>query len=90
MAVKAASLKYCLPKGIPIIVIHNITPEMIQETKPSQPKKISHKILLTGCLLKFVVTFFPKGAKINFANLKHCFASGIPIIVMYNINPNKK
>lgn len=40
-----ANLKHCKPIGIPIIVIHQITPANSQDKPPKKPPKINHKIL---------------------------------------------
>lgn len=89
MSARVPNLNACIPKGIPMIVTHDITPEATYPKNISQPKKINHNTFATGCLLKFKLTVLPNGANVIVANLKHCLPKGIPMIVMHKITPNK-
>ena len=59
------------PTGIPIIVIHKISPVNNAPSAPSHPNSIAQIIFAIGCLSKLVSTFLPNGVTMNLANLKH-------------------
>lgn len=83
-----ASLKHCLPKGIPMIVTHSTAPSTAASTAMGIPLKINQKILqTTETALPPNSTSLPNGKNASFANLKHCFPMGIPTIVMHQSTP---
>jgi hypothetical protein len=84
-----ASLKHCLPKGIPMMVMHHKIPATMKDIARAIPQIKSHITFAMGCLPKFVVTVEPKGHADKRAILKHCFPNGIPMIVMHRIRPSK-
>ena len=83
---KAANLKCCRPKGIPIIVIQSTTPKMRCETQIPNPPRINHKIFINRLRQPpdcgSVRTSLPKGNKASPANLKVCIPKGMPIMVI--------
>lgn len=84
-----ASLKHCLPKGIPIMVMHQITPKMRNPRARPSPPKIIQITLAMGCAPKFLFTTVPKGQKISLAILNACLPKGIPIMVIHQKIPMK-
>lgn len=72
-----------------MIVIHKIIADIAYPINISQPKKTAQSMLAIGCLLKFESIVCPNGINVMFANLKHCFPKGIPMIVIHRINPRK-
>ena len=83
-----ASLKCCMPKGIPIIVM--------KKTPPITRCSIANGIPDTSSQITFrkrepapppYCTSFPNGKKLSCANLKHCIPTGIPMIVMHQRHP---
>ena len=52
-----------------------------------RPPRKSQMIFATVCSLKCIVTFFSKGRKDSFSNLKHCTSNGTPNIVIQNKTP---
>ena len=83
-----ASLKNCLPKGIPIIVQHKITPMNAFPTAMGIPDIISQIIFASRLTAPPpYMTSFPNGQKDSPANLKHCNPIGIPMIVIHHMQP---
>ena len=83
-----ASLNCCNPKGIPMMVMQSPAPKARCSRASGRPETISHIIFRSNepapppyC------TSFPKGKKLNVANLKHCNPTGIPTIVMHHKHP---
>ena len=87
---KTASLKHCLPKGIPMIVIHQKMPENKKPTAKKKPPKISQIMFAIGCLPKSVLTLEPNGQKKSLDSLKHCLPKGMPMIVTHQNRPKRK
>ena len=83
-----ASFIHCSAKGIPIMVIAKKTAITIYPIAISQPIKSAQMIFAIGCLSMLSTVSFPKGVNTSSANLKHCLAKGIPIIVIANKIPN--
>lgn len=79
-----AILKCCLPKGMPTIVQHKLTPIVVSASANGKPVKQIHKRFIK----KFPVpptglkTYLPNGNKQRVPILKHCFPTGIPMIVI--------
>ena len=87
-----AILKYCLPNGMPMIVIHRIAPVKKNPSAVSHPPKIAQRIF-TNVLkpLGFAgTTTLPNGQMTNFENLKYCKPIGIKMIVIQRMSPIKK
>ena len=86
---RAANLKCCKPKGIPMMVRQLPTPmamELMQS--PSPPSNIQMTFKRTEPEDMFPkYTFLPKGIRISFANLKHCKPTGIPTTVIQHNTP---
>ena len=85
------SLKCCLPKGMPMMVMQNKIPNnrwvrAIQ--KPPHNSQIIFMMVDKHPVLDDVsVIFTPKGARPTIANLKHWMPKGIPTIVKQRIKP---
>jgi len=60
-----AVLKYCLPKGIPIMVMQKTTPRINRDNAYSQPQRMAHIKLSSDLYQTFLdsITFFPIGQK---------------------------
>lgn len=77
-----ANLKNCIPKGIPIMVIHHKIPNRQDVTPNSQPNNNIQIMFSKKLPAPFEkITSLPKGQMIKEANLKHCIPTGIAIIV---------
>jgi len=85
-----ASLNHCIPNGIPIIVIHKITPVIKWETAAPQPININHRILTIGCFSNLELTSAPNGNNTSLPILNNYNPNGIPIIVIHKSKPSKK
>jgi hypothetical protein len=89
-----ASLKCCLPNGIPIMVRQNNSPNKRCDNAVHNPPvsihKILNKIYRQPLLLLCVTTSRPKGQITNPAILKHCNPKGMPIMVMHSAKPPVK
>ena len=84
------SLKCCLPKGIPIIVIQRITPQDKCSSESGIPVVSSQMIFkIREGVPPPKLTSFPNGKKERLANLKHCIPIGIPIMVIHQRIPTK-
>jgi hypothetical protein len=86
-----AILKCCLPKGMPTIVQHKIIPIVISIIANGKPviqiqNRFNKKFPVPPTGLK---TYFPNGDRQSVPILKHCFPSGIPIIVIVQNIPAK-
>jgi hypothetical protein len=80
-----------MPNGIPISVIHRITPR-IRWDKAIHSPPIRIQIILSskdkdGDEPGISTTFFPNGKRLATPILKHCKPKGIPIIVMHKSSP---
>ena len=84
---KLWELECLYTRGIPTIVMQHTKLATKYASIISQPKSSNHIIFIMGCLPKSSFTFFPKGAKEIFANLKHCTPSGAPTMVIQRISP---
>lgn len=83
-----ACLKCCKPKGIPTIVKQKKMPIAISSIAIAKPPSRIQIILNKNeapLLPKWIS--FPNGAADIFANLKHCFPTGTPIIVIDHKTP---
>lgn len=72
-----ANLKYCIPKGIPTMVMHHKIPSR-QDTMPSSQPKTTIQIMFSKKLpapLEKAMSL-PNGQMIKEANLKHCIPTG--------------
>lgn len=85
-----ANLKNCFPNGIPIIVMHKITPHTTLYIAIGMPViSIQNILAIMLNVPSPYITSFPNGHIDSFENLKHCFPIGIPIIVMNQSRPAK-
>lgn len=85
---RPASLKNCLPNGIPMIVMHQRTPQRkfpIASTRP--PKIIQSTFSRNEPAPPSYFTSFPKGFRDRLASLKHCSPTGMPMIVIHQRTP---
>ena len=81
---KRASLKYCFPKGMPIIEMQYKHPKAAAVNDNGKPvthiqTKFSKKLHV---VLLGAITYLPNGKKHKEAILKHCFPAGIPTMVI--------
>lgn len=85
-----AILKYCIPNGIPMIVIHNMHPNTAFPNAIGIPKNMIHITFANtdGTPPPYSI-LFPNGANAIFANLKHCLPYGIPTILIHHNTPEK-
>ena len=72
-----ASLKHCLPKGIPMIVTHSTAPSTAASTAMGIPLKINQKILqTTETALPPYSTSLPNGKKCKLRKLEALLPNG--------------
>lgn len=87
----AISLKCCMPNGMPIIVMHNITPKNRCSSIIHTPPQKNHNTFINRDKHPLFVADFtvvePKGHRESIPSLKHCMPNGIPIIVIIRISP---
>ena len=87
---RRASLKNCLPNGIPTMVMHHSNPTIRLPSAISHPKKTIQIRLIKNENIPFpYTTSLPNGQNANVANLKHCIPTGIPTMVIHQIQPAK-
>ena len=81
--INLAILKYCIPNGIPMIVIHKIIPVKHNPMAIQIPPKIAHITFMNFLNpVRFLLTTdLPKGQITNFDNLNSYIPVGINIIV---------
>ena len=84
-----ASLKHCLPKGMPMMVMHHKRLANRKLRDRHRPPKMIQMTFAMGCLPKLVFTFVPKGQAETRASLKHCLPKGMPMMVMHHRMPHK-
>lgn len=73
---------------MPMMVQQRTTAKMKLSIAIGIPVRIIQKMLATVlAVVPSSTTSFPNGAKVSLANLKHCFPSGIPIIVTHQRRP---
>ena len=81
----AASLKCCIPKGIPMIVIQNNSPKIACDNAIANPPNINHNIFpiiyRQPDARMSVLISAPKGHRANTPSFSVWIAKGIPIIV---------
>jgi len=83
-----ASLKCCLPKGMPIIVIQNKIPQNKWDNISRNPPQTIQIILrMNRPAPPPYTTCLPKGHNASPASLKACSPMGMPIIVIQQITP---
>ena len=88
MSASFASLKHCLPNGMPMIVMQNRTPISADSTAMGMPLKINQKILqMMETTPPPYSTSLPNGKNASFANLKHCLPIGMPTMVIHHSTP---
>jgi hypothetical protein len=89
VSARPAILKCCKPKGIPIIVIHNNSPNIkcvrLIHIPPINIQTIFIKTDKQPPDPLFSVTLLPKGHNDNMANLSVYNPNGIPIMVTISI-----
>ena len=79
-----ASLKHCIPKGMPIMVMQKSNPLSANPKAIGKPVTISHRIFIKmEAAPPPYTTSLPKGIKERLANLKHCRPMGMPIMVQF-------
>ena len=83
-----ASLKCCMPNGIPIIVIHNSMPNTRWESEIQIPP-IKIQIIFISTYrqpddLAPACASLPKGQRASIPSLSVCIPKGMPIIVIIN------
>lgn len=77
-----ANFILCTPNGIPIMVMHQISPMLKETIAISQPHSIIQRIFTRKCpILLLYSMLLPNGYKTKPANFKHCIPRGTPIIV---------
>ena len=89
------SLKCCLPKGIPMMVMQSSRPNIRWVRAIHRPPHSIHRILSrvvkqpVFCPLALALStiFNPKGAKVAMPILMHCIPKGIPTMVQHSISP---
>ena len=84
-----ASLKYCFPTGIPTMVTQYRIPSDVAAIARGTPVMQIHNRLSKKfpVVLLGAMTYFPNGKKHRVAILKHCFPTGIPIMVNDHSTP---
>ena len=81
-------LKNCFPKGIPTIVMQRMSPKIAFSRASSHPKRrIQKRFKINDPVPPSSTTSFPNGLRAIDDILKHCFPTGIPIIVMHHTAP---
>lgn len=79
-----------MPKGIPITVRQNNKPKIKCSSAIGNPVTSSQIIFNSKEPAPPPYrTLLPKGKKLRDANLKHCFPTGIPIIVTHQRHPRR-
>jgi len=90
---RVISLKCCLPKGIPIMVMQNSSPKSRCVRAIQKPPKISQMMFIAidrqPVFKELFVILTPNGARPTIANLKHWMPKGIPIMVRHRMRPPK-
>jgi hypothetical protein len=85
------SLKCCLPKGIPIMVMQKRRPKNKWVKAIQKPPKTIQMMFIMverhPVLEEVSVIFTPNGANPTIANLKHCSPKGMPMMVRQRIKP---
>lgn len=77
-----ANFILCTPNGIPIMVMHQISPMLKETIAISQPHSIIQRIFTRKCpILLLYSMLLLNGYKTKPANFKHCIPRGTPIIV---------
>ena len=77
-----ANFMLCMPKGIPIMVMHQINPMQKETIAISQPQSIIQSIFIRKCpILLLYSMLLPNGYKTNPANFIHWIPRGMPMIV---------
>lgn len=83
-----ASLNCCKPKGIPIIDMQRAIPNIRCSIARGKPENMNQRIFRKKEPAPPPYrTSFPKGKKLNEANLKHCIPIGMPMIVIHQRIP---
>lgn len=85
-----AILKYCMPKGMPTIVMQSTVPMSALVSASSIPVNRNHATFSRN-EVAFESNFIslPKGENERVLNLKHCRPMGMPTIVMHQSSPAK-
>ena len=87
----AISLKCCLPKGIPIMVMQNSKPKKrcvsATHTPPQTIQRIFKSVYRHPVLADVWVMAVPKGVREAMASLNSWTPKGIPIIVRQSTSP---
>lgn len=83
-----ANLKCCMPNGIPMMVIQNMTPKSKwNNISTNPPSKIQITLSINLPTPPPYITSLPKGQRANPASLKACRPMGMPMIVIQQITP---
>ena len=86
VSAKPASLKCCIPKGMPIMVIQKSTPKIAWvrkiHTPPIKNQIMFIKLERQPCADSLFVISAPNGHKASMPSLIDCKPKGIPIIVI--------
>ena len=83
-----ASLKHCLPKGIPMTVMQKRIAEIIYPKASQSPRRITQMMFPIALPVPLPGSIsFPKGKSESLAILKHCKPNGMPITVTQHNTP---